>query len=223
MKCCEDSVPVTPVAKPTTQRKKGANWAEEETRIFLDLCIEHNIIKLMDSKRHRHVEIFKLVEDKMKEMGFIKTASQLQIKMKQLKELYYKCKNNNNKSGESRTEFLYYEQMDNLLNTRPKTLAMEEDVTAGIDTSADENFVKADYVTSFNLIFKLFFCLFVVRVLSPEEATTIGEQESEIQIECGDVTLGEETSSNSTPSTSGFENHHRQARSKKSGKSSPKL
>jgi hypothetical protein len=113
-----------------------ANWAEEETRIFLDLCIEHNIIKLMDSKRHRHVEIFKLGEDKMKEMGFIKTASQLQIKMKHLQELYYKFKKNNNKSGESRTEFLYYEQMD-----------------------------------SFNLIFKLFFCLFVVRVLSREEAT----------------------------------------------------
>jgi hypothetical protein len=157
MKRCEDSAPVTPVAKPTTQRKKGANWAEEETRIFLDLCIEHNIIKLMDGKRHRHVEIFKLVEDKMKEMGFIKTASQLQIKMKHLKELYYKCKKNNNKSGESRTEFLYYEQMDNLLNTRPKTLAMEEDVTAGIDTSADENFVKANGMLPVLILFSNYF------------------------------------------------------------------
>ncbi|KAF5301446.1 hypothetical protein FQA39_LY02175 [Lamprigera yunnana] len=201
MKCCEDSAPVAPAAKPTKQRK-GANWGEEETKTFLKLCIEHNIIKLMDGKRHKHIEIFKLVEEKLKDKGFIKTASQLQIKMEHLKELYYNCKKTNNTSGKRRREFLYYEQMYILLNTRPKTFALEEDVTAnGVDTSAKEDFVEAN-----------------VRVLSPEEATAL--EESGVEIEFSDRLSSKDSNSNQTPSTSSLENRHRQARSQKGGTTS---
>ncbi|EFN77531.1 hypothetical protein EAI_02083, partial [Harpegnathos saltator] len=34
------------------------NWKEEETRIFLELCTEKQIIALMDGKKHKHVNIF---------------------------------------------------------------------------------------------------------------------------------------------------------------------
>ncbi|EFN76601.1 hypothetical protein EAI_04234, partial [Harpegnathos saltator] len=75
------------------------NWKEEETRIFLELCSEKQIIALMDGKRHKHVSIFySLVED-IEKKGYFKTAQQMKLKLKTLKLAYFKCKRENSISG----------------------------------------------------------------------------------------------------------------------------
>ncbi|GLV33320.1 hypothetical protein CBL_11759 [Carabus blaptoides fortunei] len=95
---------------------------------------------LMDGKKHKHIEIFKSLENDMKERGFIKTASQMKIKLKHLKEMYFKCKRNNSRSGSKRETFQYYDLMDELLGSRPSS-AVVENSDIGIDSSLVETYM----------------------------------------------------------------------------------
>lgn len=42
--------------------KKESNWGEEETRVFLEMCIEKQILLIMDRKIHKNIEIFRMLE-----------------------------------------------------------------------------------------------------------------------------------------------------------------
>jgi len=39
------------------KKKKGINWLEKETNYFIQLCIEKRILKLMDEKKYKHIDI----------------------------------------------------------------------------------------------------------------------------------------------------------------------
>jgi len=52
--------------------KKGFNWKEEETRIFLELCTEKQIISIMDGKKHKHVDIFQFLVEDMEKKAYKK-------------------------------------------------------------------------------------------------------------------------------------------------------
>lgn len=114
------------------KKHKGSNWTEEETRIFIALCIEKRIMQMMDGKRYKHIDIYNLLELIMKEMGFIKSGAQMKIKLKHLKEIYFKCKRNNNISGAAHQTFHLYDEMEQLLGGRPLAQAT---VDTGIDSS----------------------------------------------------------------------------------------
>ncbi|XP_026827665.1 ras guanine nucleotide exchange factor P-like [Ooceraea biroi] len=117
------------------KKHKGSNWTEEETRTFINLCIEKRIIKMMDGKRHKHIDIYNSLEPAMKEMGFIKSGAQMKIKLKHLKEQYFKCKRNNT-GGASRQTFVFYEEMEELLGGRPSVEAI---ASTGIDLTESSN------------------------------------------------------------------------------------
>ncbi|KYN28556.1 hypothetical protein ALC57_02025, partial [Trachymyrmex cornetzi] len=102
----------------STHPRKGSNWTDTETTILIELCIEKRIIQLMDGKRHKHIDIYKSLEPKMKEMGFIKTGAQMKTKLKHLKEIYFKCKRNNSVSGANRMSFPFYDAMEELFGGR---------------------------------------------------------------------------------------------------------
>lgn len=87
---------------------------------------------MMDGKRFKHIDIYNSLESSMKEMGFIKSGAQMKIKLKHLKEMYFKCKRNNNISGAARQTFLFYDEMEQLLGGRPSVQATED---TGIDSS----------------------------------------------------------------------------------------
>lgn len=118
------------------KKMEGVNWRADETEVFLKLCSEKKII-MLDGKKHKHIDIFKTLEDDMKALGFIKTASQMKIKLKHLKEMYFKCKRNNNRSGSNKDTFQYYELMDELLGSRPSSVVIQNSDT-GIDSSLVE-------------------------------------------------------------------------------------
>lgn len=87
---------------------------------------------VMDGKRHKHIDIYNSLESRMKEMGFIKTGAQMKTKLKHLKEMYFKCKRNNNISGASRQTFSFYDEMEQLFGGRPSVRAIAD---IGIDSS----------------------------------------------------------------------------------------
>lgn len=111
--------------------KKGLNWGEQETKIFLELCIEKCILRIIDGKKHKHIEIYRMLELEMIAKGFHKTAEQMKLKMKNLKLAYFKCKRENKVSGASPSSCPFYEQMDILYGSRPSAEASN---SGGIDT-----------------------------------------------------------------------------------------
>ncbi|XP_071572575.1 uncharacterized protein [Temnothorax nylanderi] len=115
------------------KRKKGMNWSEKETNYFIQLCIDKRILKLMDGKKYKHIDVYKSLESDMKQAGFVKSGIQMRLKMKHLKEMYYKCKRNNSISGHDRMSFQYFEAMDELLGGRPSVQAVDG---VGIESSS---------------------------------------------------------------------------------------
>ncbi|XP_071649413.1 zinc finger and SCAN domain-containing protein 29-like isoform X2 [Temnothorax longispinosus] len=123
--------------------KKGLNWGEEETRTFLELCTDRQIIALMDGKKHKHVDIFNLLVEDMEKKGFSKTAQQMKLKLKNLKLAYYKCKRENNVSGAAKKTCPFYEQLDILYSTRPNVQVLND--SSGIDTANVQNESSCEY------------------------------------------------------------------------------
>jgi len=117
--------------------KKGLNWGEEETRTFLELCIEKQIILLMDGKKHKHIDIFHSLVEVMEKKGFFKTAQQMKLKLKNLKLAYFKCKRENSVSGAAKTICPFYDQLDILYSSRPNMQVLHD--ASGIDTANIQN------------------------------------------------------------------------------------
>ncbi|XP_071652865.1 uncharacterized protein [Temnothorax longispinosus] len=115
--------------------KKGANWTDGETRTFLELVTEKSILSIIDGKKHRHVEIFRMLVPKMQAKGHEKTAEQMKLKLKNLKAAYFKCKRNNNVSGAAPSTCPFYNKLDILYGGRPSALASSSDDQVGIDTA----------------------------------------------------------------------------------------
>lgn len=115
--------------------KKGPNWGDQETRTFLELCIEKQILAIIDGKRHKHIEIFRMLVPEMEQRGYCKTAEQMKLKLKNLKLTYLKCKRNNNVSGAAATTCPFYNELELLYGCRPAT----EAEYSGIDTATSSN------------------------------------------------------------------------------------
>lgn len=67
------------------ENKKREAWDVEETRFFLALIRERQIMKNLDGKRFRADEIFRHLESAMSERGYTKNAKQMQTRFKTLR------------------------------------------------------------------------------------------------------------------------------------------
>lgn len=65
--------------------KKRNVWSPAEVNYFLELIKEKQIMGLMDGKRLRVSDIFKSLVGPMREQGFVRDASQMIVKYKNLK------------------------------------------------------------------------------------------------------------------------------------------
>ncbi|XP_011689999.1 PREDICTED: zinc finger and SCAN domain-containing protein 29-like [Wasmannia auropunctata] len=118
--------------------KKGANWTEGETRTFLELVTEKSILSIMDGKKHRHIEIFRMLVPEMQTRGYDKTAEQMKLKLKNLRTAYMKCKRDNNVSGAAPSTCPFYNELDVLYGSRPCALGSSSN-QVGIDTAEINN------------------------------------------------------------------------------------
>lgn len=67
------------------ETKKREHWDIEETRYFLRLVREQQIMRSLDGKRFRADEIFKYLESSMHSRNYKKTIKQMQVKFKTLR------------------------------------------------------------------------------------------------------------------------------------------
>lgn len=86
---------------------------------MLSIIKNKEILRLLDGKRYRNGDIFKIVEEELKKRGFQKTVLQIRTKFKTLKAAYYKVKRHNNTSGADKLTCPFYEELDELLHVRP--------------------------------------------------------------------------------------------------------
>ncbi|PSN54095.1 hypothetical protein C0J52_03093 [Blattella germanica] len=98
------------------------DWSDIEVTALLDVIRERNVHILFDGKRYKNNEIYRLIEEEMKMRGHTtKSAEQIKNKWKSLKSLYATCKKQHVKSGAGRRECVYYDQLDEILGSRPST------------------------------------------------------------------------------------------------------
>ena len=65
--------------------KKRKSWETEETRYFLKLMRERQVMKNLDRKRIREDDIFNNLESSMNEKGYTKTSKQMQTRFRTLR------------------------------------------------------------------------------------------------------------------------------------------
>uniref|UniRef100_A0A1B0DHP7 Myb/SANT-like DNA-binding domain-containing protein n=1 Tax=Phlebotomus papatasi TaxID=29031 RepID=A0A1B0DHP7_PHLPP len=96
------------------------NWSSEETKVFLHIIEEKQILAMMDNKKHRNSEIFKIVEKEFRNAGYTRDCKQLEIKFKNLKQSYNIIKAHNAESGNNRKEHEFQDILDRLFQRRPR-------------------------------------------------------------------------------------------------------
>lgn len=69
--------------------KKRESWETEETKYFLHLIRERQVMKCLDSKKFRADEIFKYLEKSRHEKGYKKNWKQMQTRFKTLRRKLY--------------------------------------------------------------------------------------------------------------------------------------
>lgn len=106
-------------------------WNDDEVKMMLQLFADEKIVEKMDSKSIRHTSLYRIIQNKLLERGINRTEQQIRTKYKNLRTRYFEVKEINNTSGAAPSEFIFFEYMDCILATRPKSIASKY----GVDTS----------------------------------------------------------------------------------------
>lgn len=118
---------------------RSPNWSDAEIRFLIATWKDHQPL----SKRHNSAvweSIAKQLNKLLKEQGLtsIRTASQCKAKIKNLEDEYKRVKDHNNKSGNDRETFTYYEDLNEILGCRAK-ITPKTVVECGFEDDAVDN------------------------------------------------------------------------------------
>ena len=100
---------------------RSPNWSDSEIRFLIGVWKDHHPI----SKRHNSSvwqSIARELNKLLREQGIasIRAGNQCKAKIKNLEDEYKRVKDHNNKSGNDRETFAYYEELNKILGCRPK-------------------------------------------------------------------------------------------------------
>ena len=87
---------------------------------MLSIWAEANIQEELD-RAIRNKSIIEKIAKRWREAGFDKDWVQCRAKLKNLKATYKKIINNNDRSGRDRRACKYFDNLDNILSSRPAT------------------------------------------------------------------------------------------------------
>jgi len=118
----------------TEEKKKRANWSEEELKELKTICREINIWKLLDGRSKKNAQAYALVASQLRSRGYNRNAKQVQFKFQGLKRNHRENKKHNNTSGVNPTPL--DPDMSELLDTRPSAVMMN---VGGVDLAALHN------------------------------------------------------------------------------------
>ena len=97
-----------------------ATWSDTEVINLIELWGDEGIQQQLEgAKRNKHV--YDKLAKELQKKGIDKTAEQCRAKMKKLKVDYRKVKDKHNKTGESRSNWKFFDTMDAVLGHRPTT------------------------------------------------------------------------------------------------------
>lgn len=99
---------------------KGACWSDDEVKALLSVWREASIQKELDGAV-RNKAVFSKIAKRLQDAGFEKDWVQCRVKVKNLKTLYKKVKDNNARSGRARIVCPHFELLDSILGARPAT------------------------------------------------------------------------------------------------------
>ncbi|GAB6030046.1 hypothetical protein CHUAL_005729 [Chamberlinius hualienensis] len=111
---------------------KFNRWKRNEVRLLIAEWSEPHIqAGLRDMKRN--ISVFKNLQGRLKEHGYIRTAEQIKLKLRKLKKEYLKVKDHNGINGLGVINCDFFEELDAILGTRDMT---ENDVS--IDSQEED-------------------------------------------------------------------------------------
>ncbi|GAB6032736.1 hypothetical protein CHUAL_011606 [Chamberlinius hualienensis] len=96
---------------------KFNRWTRSETKLLIMEWSEPHIqAGLRDMKRN--ISIFKDLQARLQEQGYIRSVEQIKLKLKNLKKEYLKVKNHNPKSRQNPIECEFFEDLDAIMGTK---------------------------------------------------------------------------------------------------------
>lgn len=93
-------------------------WSTAEVICLISLWGEQSVQDKIKGS-YRNKSVFEDLSAAMAEQGFKRSWLQCQRKIKSLKSKYKEVKDHNNKSGNGRITFQFYQQMDSILGDKP--------------------------------------------------------------------------------------------------------
>ena len=118
----------------------GATWSKAETLLLISTWGQDHIQrKLQECKKNQ--SIYEEVAQEMKDAGYNRTYQQCRDKIKKLKVEYKKEKDRTGKTGEEKSTWDYFQEMDSILGHKPSTrppVVIESMNTDGTDDQALE-------------------------------------------------------------------------------------
>ena len=146
-----------------TNRNRGSNWTDAETSYLLELWRDNFPISMKrnstvwDALAKKLKSIFK----DSKGIPSYRTGMQCKARIKYLKDKYKRVKDHNSRSGNNRESFEYYEEMDEVLGSKPNITPKEvvdcglvEDANAtgvGDSEASSESNIPADHESDTDL------------------------------------------------------------------------
>ncbi|MBN3273278.1 ZSC32 protein, partial [Polyodon spathula] len=116
-------------------------WKNEETTLLLSVWADSEIQKQLMSAM-RNIRVYEKIAKVLADNGFTRTPQQCRDKIKKLRVHYKNIKGSNNRKGNSRKTFLYYEQMDSVLGSRPVNELNEGLFNSSISTCVENATMK---------------------------------------------------------------------------------
>ena len=99
---------------------RGQTWTHEEILALIRIWSDSAIQSRLDGAS-RTADIWQDVAGRISAAGFRRTSKQCNDKMKNLKQDYKSFKDGHNRSGHDRSNWPYYDLMDDVLGDRPAT------------------------------------------------------------------------------------------------------
>ena len=100
---------------------RGLTWSHNEIGALIDIWKDDYVNNLLKTT-HKNNHVFKMFSERMRAMGFNRTADQCRTKVKALRLQFNKIKDKMRQSGsagDEKEEFTWYDDLDIILGDRP--------------------------------------------------------------------------------------------------------
>ena len=107
--------PAQQEAKISEETKgKRERWTARQTEVLVSSWVEN--FEVLESSRSN--QVWPKLINKVYSLGIVKTLKQCKVKIRNLKDSYKKCKEENKQSGNERHFSAFYEEFDRVLSAR---------------------------------------------------------------------------------------------------------